>query len=277
MSTRPIVPFGLTLRPFGLTLGLLAILASTVLASTVTASPNWRPFGALKIIVSDEVDDEGTIYFAAGQFLVQPSTGSHLYLLSPKDFSVHRVEETTVATDDGVPMVDPASAGLEDIGVLEKDGGTMKWKDGEVRYALSAKPPLLGEVDLATLRGHTDKYEYGVEIYTPRKTAVSTLAEVSTPTEIVVAFGVWCPVCADWLPRFIKTIESADNPNISVRYVAINESLDQPAELLETYSLDGVPVFSVRQGDREIARIDGEALENDQPLIEEWLARSLTS
>lgn len=260
---------------------LTALVCLTVAAplclDTVVAAPKWKKFGALKIIVSDQVDANGAIYFAGGQFLVDPSEGDHLYLIAPKDYSVRRVAASAVSSTDGVPGFDPATAELDDLGVLEKDGGTMKWKDGDLRYALSAKPPLLGEVDLATLRDHTDKYEYGIETYTPRRAAVTTIAGVDAPTEIVVGFGVWCPVCADWLPRFIKTLLEADNDHIEMRFVSINEDLDQPADLMETYGFEGVPVFSVRRDGKEIARIDGEELENEQPLIEEWLASRLPS
>jgi hypothetical protein len=146
-----------------------------------------------------------------------------------------------------------------------------------VRYALASKPPLIGEVTIEALRAHTTKYEPGIEAYTPNAAAVQTLKAVATPTEIVVAFGVWCPVCAEWLPKFIKVIEAAGNPNLRARYVSINEDLDAPADLMKELNLDGVPIFAVRRGDAEVGRITGEELEANPELLLEQVLVDLAS
>ncbi len=254
----------------------------SVVAWTTTteadAATTWREFGGLKIIVGDSVDTEGQVYVARGHFLAAPSGSEHVYVLAPKEYTVHRVPRSALETTEKGPALDiDDKSGFTSVGVLEKDADAMKWSDGEQRYSLSAKPPLIGRVTLEELLAHTKKYDFDIETYEPRAAALSALAGVETPVDIAVAFGTWCSVCAHWLPHFIKTVQSADNPNLRVTYVSVNEDLDQPADLMKTYAFDGVPIFSVRRDGQEIGRVTGEDLEEDpDAVLEQSLADIIT-
>lgn len=158
------------------------------------------------------------------------------------------------------------------LGVLEKSGPALSWEDDLNRYALSAKAPLIGVATLEELRAYTDKYDHDIEAYTPNPEHVETLAAITVPTEFVVGFGQWCSICAEWLPQFVKTIEAAANEHFTVTYISINEDLDRPAEFVETYRLDSVPTFVVRQDGAEIGRIDTDFIELEgEPPMEDML------
>lgn len=242
-------------------------LATLALAAPgiVSAETAWRPFQALKLYVSDETDDGAEVFTAAGHFLVAPSSSKLVYVLSPKDYTVHGVERSALKELTALDLADESEFNL--VGVLEKRGASLKWESDDVRYALSAKPPLIGSITLEELREHTDKYESDIVSYVPDITAVRSLSAVSEPTEIVVGFGTWCPICAEWLPRFIKSIEQANNDAFSLRFISINEDLDRPADLLETYAIDGVPTFVVRRGGKELGRITQDWLEEEPDAV----------
>lgn len=241
-----------------------------IAAGPVSAQTSWRPFQALKLYVSDETDAGAEVFTAAGHFLVSPSASDLVFVLSPKEYTVHGVERSEIGELTAVDLGDKDDFVL--VGVLEKQGATLKWESDDARYALSHKPPLIGEISLAGLREHTDKYESDIQSYVPDADAVRGLAGVTEPTEIVVGFGTWCPICAEWLPRFMKSLEQADNDAISTTFVSINEDLNRPAELLEQYAIDGVPTFIVRRGGKEIGRVTLEWLdEAADPVLERRL------
>jgi len=253
-------------------------LVGLVSAAPARAETAWKPFRGLRLIVQDVVDAKGMVFAAGGHFLVSPSTGTSYYLVSAKDLAVHKIERDLGAGADAFMAVDIAKkAEYPSAGVLSKDGATLSWKDGDARFSLASKPPLLGEVTLEALREHTQKYEAAIADYQPKADAVAALHEVSTPTEIVAAFGIWCSVCAEWLPRFIKTMDAAANPNLRTRYISINEALDQPAELMKEFGLDGVPIFAVRRGGKEIGRVTGDDLDaNPDVPVEQALVRLIS-
>jgi len=248
---------------------LLSIALFSVLSTTgADADTNWNSFKALKIIVADSVDTEGAVYFSGGHFLAAPSESEFYYLLTPKEYTVHRILKGD-ATTNGSPTVDLAQkTAYESIGVLMKEnGGVYKWEDGGTRYALAAKPPLIGACTVDELHDHTTKYDVDIKAYTPDLLVMQDARGITTPTEFVVGFGMWCSTCAEWLPRFLKFVEETGNENFTVKLISINEDLDNPAELLERYAIDGVPSFIILQGDQEIGRVGPDAVEDDPDLV----------
>lgn len=255
----------------------LLLTASAILAAPAQAE-TWRAFRALKLYVSDQLDADANVYSSRGHFVAVPGDGQSAYLITPKDFTVFRVTSEQLAKDGAGPTLDPGQTGA--FGkplILEKDGATMGWEDGGMRFRLSAKPPLIGVVTLEQITEHTDKYASGVEAYEPNANALQALRALDEETELVVGFGTWCSVCGDWLPRFIKTVQEAHNDRLDVTYVSINESLDQPADVLETYGIDETPTFIVRRDGKELGRVTGEGLEErPDAVLEQVLVDILT-
>jgi hypothetical protein len=236
------------------------------LSASAADAAEWSAFSGLKLFVSDTLDAHGRIFRSGGHFLVLPAGSPQAYLLTPKKFTLHRLNTDELSFADGSPQLDPSPvAEKAPDGALEVEGAALRWEDGGYHYRMDAKPPLIGPVTLEELRKYTAKYEPGIEGYTPDAEAVETLRKISDETELVVGFGTWCSICAEWLPRFIKTMLVADNPEISFRYISISSDLARPDDLLERYNISSVPIFIVRRGDRELGRIDSDQLEDAQP------------
>jgi thiol-disulfide isomerase/thioredoxin len=113
---------------------------------------------------------------------------------------------------------------------------------------------LTGELGFEQLRQQPG-YEENFAAYEPDAGAVSALQAVTTPTELVVIVGTWCPDCHRETPRLAKVLATAGNPNISVRYIGIDRSRRDPQGLAAAYAFDRIPTILVYQGGTELGRI----------------------
>ena len=92
--------------------------------------------------------------------------------------------------------------------------------------------------------------------YHPDPAAIDSLRAVKRAIRIDVFFGSWCWVCAQRLPMFLKILETAANPNIKTRFVAISEDFKQPADEVTSNAIRITPTFIIREDGKEVGRID---------------------
>ncbi|MGZ9897055.1 thioredoxin family protein [Shewanella gaetbuli] len=101
------------------------------------------------------------------------------------------------------------------------------------------------------LPGYAQEYQN----YTTDAEQIAALKQISQPTEIVVIIGTWCPDCHRETPRFMRLIEEANNPNISVTYIGVDRAKQDPEGLAANYEFTRIPTFIIQQKGEEIGRI----------------------
>ncbi len=245
---------------------------------TGSAKP-WRIVKTLRYFVDGEVDFESQVY-RQGSFLLARSTGSEqAYLLSKKDRQVYGADLDTAFNAGGEPVLDPADlSGLREFGIYEKQdrGRWLVWTVDTIALSVGPKPELIGQVSLAQVLEEKPRYREEADGYVPDPTMVAEIGEAMTGLSFVVGFGTWCPVCASWTPRFIKTLEAAGYAGDSLSFVSTDPEINQPAAALVEYGIDGVPVFIIRRDGKELGRIGLTDLDRDpDDPIESRLARIL--
>ncbi len=253
---------------------LVSMIMALVLALAVcvpqAGSAEWNAFKFLKLIVDDRLDPEGEVFVGGTRFLAIPGGSELAYLLNMEDYTVRSLAAAEIPMADGAPAlnvqhVDSVTA----LGLFDKEGPTLKWAHDGHRFALAPKPPLLGIVTVEEILKQKTAYGEKVESYQPVPEVLAELNKVKRDTEIVAAFGTWCPVCQEWLPDLIKVQQQVTNERIRVTYLSCGEEVKEPADLLKHYAITDVPSFVVREGDQEIGRIGSEDLEaSPEPVLE---------
>ena len=114
---------------------------------------------------------------------------------------------------------------------------------------------ITGLVDISTLEKDLPGYAEEFEQYKIDAAALTELKAVTTPTNIVVIIGTWCPDCHRETPRFMRLIEEAANSNITVTYIGIDRNKVDPEGLAAAYDFKRIPTFIIEQKDEEIGRI----------------------
>lgn len=114
---------------------------------------------------------------------------------------------------------------------------------------------LTGALDTATLIETLNQVDDGYTRYQVDNKAAAPLKTVTTPTEIVVIIGTWCPDCHRETPRFIRIMEAVNNDNIKVSYIGVDRAKLDEEGLAAKYDFSRIPTFIVMQNGAEIGRI----------------------
>ncbi|MCL2912201.1 thioredoxin family protein [Shewanella corallii] len=124
---------------------------------------------------------------------------------------------------------------------------------------------LTGMIEPKTLI-QEDDFSEGYQSYQVDQGSLAALKSVTTPTEIVVIIGTWCPDCHRETPRFISIMEELNNPNITAKYIGVDRQKKDDEGLANEYEFTRIPTFIVIQDGKEIGRIverPTESLEKD--------------
>lgn len=124
-----------------------------------------------------------------------------------------------------------------------------------------------GQTLLEKLPGYREDYD----AYLPNAVAVSELRDCSEKVTITVILGTWCSDTARELPRFLRTLEAANNPALQTKYFGVNRGFREKDEMAKSMQIIAVPTFIISQGEKEIARI----IETPELSIEEDIAMAL--
>ena len=140
---------------------------------------------------------------------------------------------------------------------VDANQGGVVFYVGSNRLKILPKQPLVGPTGPDEIVRHSPLYKKGMEAYTPEPSSISYLKSITTPVEIEVYFGTWCPHCKVLVPKFMKTMQVADNHNISVSYHGVPQGFStyDPAR---TKGVAGIPTFIFWKDKQEIGRIPGE-------------------
>jgi thiol-disulfide isomerase/thioredoxin len=144
------------------------------------------------------------------------------------------------------------------LGIVQVDD-----QEEQIRY--------IGQFKLEDLLEHDQRYADGAFIYIPNAEAVEVFRSIEKPVLIKLFYRTDCGDSVREVPRFIKTIQVADNPAISVDVIGVNVAKDEPADLLAGWNIERVPTFIVMFEGKEIGRV----VETAQDLIETDLAAIL--
>jgi CBS domain-containing protein len=112
-----------------------------------------------------------------------------------------------------------------------------------------------GKIELEELFQVAPTWRRRAESYTPDEQAVAALAAYDEPVDVNVSFGTWCGDSRNYVPKLIRSLEVAANPNLHLELVAIGRGFGEPAEHILGRRLTNVPTVIVSQGGEEIGRI----------------------
>lgn len=191
-------------------------------------------------------------------------------LVTKTDQTVRYISRQNVLRDEegNVSLKGPPSG---PICSYQISGGQIIFEAEGRKVRLRPKPPLVGPQTLESIIDHSPDYGGRIQGYEPNATAVAYLANYSHKTQLEIYFGSWCSVCEAWVPRLVKSLQSANNPRLQTRFVALPRNfLNEP--VARAKAIQGVPTIILLQDGREIGRLAGRP---EGGTIEEALVRVL--
>jgi thiol-disulfide isomerase/thioredoxin len=181
--------------------------------------------------------------------------------------------EITAKNDLEVVLAEAAFAKADPIPWMADGSTAVIFYADQKKYRIARVQPIVGETTAEEVFKHNPMYRRGMEEYSPDDEAVATLRRIGSKALIEVWFGTWCPHCQKVVPRFLKTLRAAGNPNLEAQLHAVPRRFTdyEPAAQRD---IRGVPTLVFLRSGKEFGRIRGGG--EEEPLETE-VARILTS
>jgi thioredoxin family protein len=237
----------------------LAILAALLLTSlALAADPTWRD-STRDVYVDGRLDRAAQVLSAdSGKRLALLLPGVRKALILDREagtFAVVPRNAFRVAPDRASAELAP-DAKPKPAGTFQKvDASTsiVAWKGRTV--LVSRHQGLVGDVSEATLFSTVPVWRGLMESYQPAPAAVAALRKEMRPVTMTVVLGTWCGDSKEFVPRVLKTVHAASNPNVAVRLVALDNDFLHPQDVIGGRRIINVPTIVLESDGRELGRI----------------------
>src|SRR5262245_26513204 len=129
----------------------------------------------------------------------------------------------------------------------------------------------LGEMTSAQIIAGSRIFNMRYVDYVPNSDAVQFIHNLQKPVEIKVFWGDWCKESKKYVPAFIKSMEFAENPKITITYFNLSRDKKEPASDIAGWNIVNIPTFIVISNGKEIGRV----VETPKDSVEQDLAEIL--
>jgi thiol-disulfide isomerase/thioredoxin len=197
---------------------------------------------------------------ARGKFLVDiPSQAQSVLIDLPtkKAVSVPRASIKQEATEGTVRVPDPGASATPAY-ALSIEGPVLRFHtdDSQVRVLkVTERPPLVGTTTLEALVADRPEYREGIKAYKPDAVAIESLKKSRKPVEIEAFFGTWCQHCKVYMPKFLRVMQDASNPNIKLSLVGVPKGFGTEPGPWQGKGFQAIPTIMVRYEGREVTRL----------------------
>lgn len=239
---------------------LLLVLTLAATLPTAARSVAWEEAPQYSVEINGKPDISTIAY--------QPGTSSPHLLITSKRFSapllldlaaksVQEIEAKQLKATSEFSFETASMPAGRKVATYAVKSGITSFSYKGMTVTIRVKESLVGEVNASIILAHSPVYAMLRDAYSPKKKDIQTLKSYKQKTEFVVMFATWCPTCRLVLPRFLRILKDAANPQFSARYIGIAMGGNEPHAELEKYGHD-YPAIIVFQEGREVARIIGD-------------------
>jgi thiol-disulfide isomerase/thioredoxin len=236
---------------------LLAV-SSPVLADTLTCRPRYD----FCVEVDGKYPQDARFFTAPdsrGKHMIDIPSQSVSYLIDMPARKAVMIPRANVKPDgDGVVKVDTKVASNAASYALSIEGPVLRFQanNAQVRVLkVLDRPPVVGEIGLDALLADRIEYREGLKKYTPDAVAMDSIKAWKKPLEIEAYFATWCPHCKMYMPKVLRVLKDANNPNIKVTLVGVPKNFGAEKGPWEGKGLQGIPVIMVKYEGREVTRL----------------------
>jgi len=207
------------------------------------------------------VSDAGLFMVAGKPYMLMYSPAfdpCYVLSLDAKMVRPVRRDQITPKGDEEVMLAEAAFEKAAPLPYLQDGAAGVIFYGGQKRYKISRIPSLVGPTTLDDLFAHSPIYKRNADAYEPEAGAVAALKRVLEKVQVEIWFGTWCPHCKMLVPRLVRALQGAANPNIEVVYHAVPQQFGsyEPAKAKD---IRAVPTIIFLKNGKEIGRIRGGA------------------
>ncbi len=231
----------------------IAVVCVTATAMGQVTPGQWEAIEAAHVEVNGKIDPTGALYTSPDYRMTLVVSGrlGDLLVFEVKDRGLLRVTGGGVQFGEGAALV-AEDLRLERIGTYTVQDSIPTFRVDSLLVRMIPKTLLAGEVAPDSLLRHSPEYGPEMRFYEPYRQAVETLKTQGQAVEVVAVFSAGCGRCRAQVPRLMKVMAEARNPNLKTRYLAVPGRIDSATV---AYRVRYLPTFIVLRGGKEIGRI----------------------
>lgn len=229
-------------------------LVTILLAATIAAGPRTWNDSIRDVYVDGKLDRTAQTLSTSSPRMIAVMCGEEVLLLDPESKTVAKMAKSkfTFAADrTSATTADAAEPAGE---LVTPDGSTFVASLAGKTVVVGAHQSKAGTMSLDELWQTAPVWRAIFDTYEPDAATVQRLRAIAEPARLQVVLATWCGDSRQHVPRLLKAIERANNPNLTVELTGIGTDFLTPMTVVQDDNITNVPTVIVRRGGNEIGR-----------------------
>jgi hypothetical protein len=115
--------------------------------------------------------------------------------------------------------------------------------------------PLVGKTSKAQLYKACPAFQKNAKLYHANKEAIKELRDVKDKITVITVLGTWSANSQKEAGAFLKIIDEAKNPKVSVTIFAVDEKMQAKDNIAMRFKVDTLPTMIFLKNGKELGRI----------------------
>lgn len=227
------------------------------LVSVIAAPPaprEWRD-GIRDVYIDGKLVRDAQTLSTSSPRMVAVVCGEEVLLLDPEKQSVALAAKAAFQFTPDRTKATSADLPQEAAGTLVRSGTTYLASVGGKTILVAPHQSKAGAMTIDELWDTAPVWRAIADHYQPDGALVERLRKIDQPVTLEVVLATWCGDSRQHVPRLLKSIATAANPNIAVELIGIDAEFVQPMDVIAGRNITNVPTVIVKDGGRELGRM----------------------
>lgn len=234
-----------------LSLVLAVLLVTNTPTNTPTTTREWRD-GIRDVYIDGKLERNAQTLSSSSPRMIAVVCGEEVLLLDPETQEVARAAKSQFAFSPDRMKATTTDLVTVPAGKLVKSGST--YLAGSV--VVTQHQSKAGPMTVEELYETAPVWRAIAENYQPDEALVQRLRGIDAPVKLEVVLATWCGDSRQHVPRLLKTLSEAANPNITVELIGIDSEFHQPMDVIAGRNITNVPTVIVSREGRELGRMN---------------------
>jgi thiol-disulfide isomerase/thioredoxin len=221
-----------------------------VLLSVLAASPReWRD-SIRDVYVDGAIDRSAQTLTTSSPRMIAVVCGDEVLLLDPEKEAVTRAAKSELAFKaDRTSATSAVEVAGKADGKLVQSGSTYIAMSGGKSIVIAPHQSKAGPMTVDELWATAPVWRAIADVYEPDGAIVERLKAIDKPVRLEIVMATWCGDSRQHVPRLLKSVARAANPNITIELIGIDADFLQPMEVIAGRNITNVPTVIVSSAD----------------------------
>lgn len=230
-------------------------LLALVLLSALSTTPIELRDSIRDVYIDGALDRNAQTLAASSPRLIAVVCGDEVLLLDPEKLTVSRAPKSQFAFKGDRTSATVAELVTSPAGRLVRTDDTTLLAHLDDRTLLvTSHQSKAGAMTIEELYETAPVWRAIADVYEPDAQLVERLRAIDAPVTLQVVLATWCGDSRQHVPRLLKSVALANNPNIHVELLGIGPEFLTPMDVITGENITNVPTVIVRRDGQELGR-----------------------